>query len=391
MIIISKKQTIVYNKNMPYFLAENAALKWLETPSVYQLNHDELYELDDTSFAFFKMCLSETGGTTKDSAFVDYCLEEGILIPDKASARHPPVIRAPEPSLRYLELQVTNACNLRCKHCYIDGGPARELSVEQVRGVLEEFEEMQGLRVMITGGEPLLHSEFPAINELLSDVAVRATLFTNGLLLTDRVLKDLNVHEIQISIDGLEHAHDSIRGRGAYKQATEALQRSLDAGFDTSIATMVHPGNRGDFETMEQMFKHMGIKDWTVDIPCETGRLKSNREFYLTPEEGGTYLAYGYGGGLHSTGAGYACGLHLMAVMPDGRTAKCTFYGDEAAGTIDEGLRACWSRIRPLKLGTLPCDCDYREVCRGGCRYRAELLDGAGGKDLYRCALYGIV
>jgi len=33
---------------------------------------------------------------------------------------------------------------------------------------------------------------------------------------------------------------------------------------------MIHPGNRGDFDAMERLFKSLGVKDWTVDVPCAT-------------------------------------------------------------------------------------------------------------------------
>ena len=46
---------------MTYFLARQAILKWLETPSVYDIKKDELYELDDESFEFLKLCASENG------------------------------------------------------------------------------------------------------------------------------------------------------------------------------------------------------------------------------------------------------------------------------------------------------------------------------------------
>ena len=171
----------------------------------------------------------------------------------------------------------------------------------------------------------------------------------------------------------------------------EAVRNALEAGFDVSIATMALPGNLRDFDEMESLFKGLGIKDWTVDIPCITGRLKDHAEFHLKPEKGGKYLGYGYGAGLHGTGQGFGCGLHLMSVLADGKVAKCTFYADHAVGTIGQGLKACWDRIQPIKLKTLGCDCEYLDVCRGGCRYRAELLDGKNGRDLYRCTLYGIL
>ena len=274
------------------------------------------------------------------------------------------------------------------RHCYIGQRKDKELSLSQIRKVLGEFEEMQGLRVLITGGEPLLHSRFEKINEMLPQFCIRKILFTNGLLLSKKTLKNLNVDEIQISIDGLEKAHESLRGKGTFKKAIEAVKSAIDTGFEVSISTMVHPENLGDFDKMEALFKGLGIKDWTVDVPCISGRLEKNAEFHISPEKGGKYLAYGYGDGLHSGASGFACGLHLMSVMADGRTAKCTFYADRDAGNIKDGLRECWQKIKPIRLTELKCDCKHIELCRGGCRYRAELLGESMGKDLYRCALY---
>jgi radical SAM protein with 4Fe4S-binding SPASM domain len=376
---------------MSYYLARRAVLKWLEIPSVYQIAKDELYELDSASFNFLKNCASHDGCASKNSAFVDYCMEEGLLTTTRGAAQRSALKQAPEPSLRYLELQITDACNLRCKHCYIGNTSHQELPVEKVKAVLREFEEMQGLRVMITGGEPLVHSKFHEINEMLPDFFIRKVLFTNGVLLTKENLKTLKVDEIQVSLDGLAPAHDIIRGNGTFKRSLDAMQYALDAGFDVSVSTMVHKQNRTDFDEMEQLFNKMGVKGWTVDVPCLIGRMKEHEELSVSPEESGKYLGYGYGNGLHSSTQGYGCGLHLMAVMADGNIAKCTFYGDKPVGTVDHGLKAAWINMQPVRLKDLECDCEYLEICRGGCRYRAELFGGKSGKDPYRCMLYGIL
>ncbi|MEW6416616.1 MAG: radical SAM protein [Nitrospirota bacterium] len=395
---------------MRYFLDRDAVLKLIEKPSVYHIAKDDLYELDSDSFEFLNNCASESGCNVKENDFIDYCLKEGILTVDKVSVKRPPLIKSPHPSLRYLELQITNKCNLKCKHCYINppsppfskGGKGgfeklsskqsfSELSINQIRDILKEFEEMQGLRVLITGGEPLIHKGFKEINKMLPEFFVRKVLFTNGLLLNKKVLKKLNVNEIQISVDGLENAHDSLRGKGTFKRAIEAVKLAIDSNFEVSISTMVHSKNLGEFDEMERLFKDMGIKNWTVDIPCITGRLQENPEFQISPEQGGKYLRYGYGNGLHAGASGYACGLYLMAVMADGRVSKCTFYSDSSVGRIEDGLRECWQRIKPIRLDELKCDCKYIESCRGGCRYRAQLLGDPFGKDLYKCNFYGII
>ncbi len=376
---------------MVYHLSRRAALKWLETPSIYHISKDELYELDSDSFRFLEKCASDDGCSSKDGAFIDYCIEEGLVTRERVTAPRPCLEPSPRPSLRYLELQITSACNLRCRHCYLGEHNDRELPPAAIQSILKEFERMQGLRVLITGGEPLLHSRFKEINEMLPDFLVRKVLFTNGLLLRKDLIGLLKVDEIQVSVDGLEEAHDRLRGSGTFKKVMASMQLAIDAGFDVSVSTMVHRGNLADFDAMERMFKDMGIKDWTVDVPCPAGRLKNNQDVFIGPEEGGRYLGYGFGGGLHASENGYGCGLHLMAVMADGKIGKCSFYNDKTIGSIDEGLGTVWGRLQPVRLTDLQCRCDYLDICRGGCRYRAELLEGKGGRDRYRCMLYGLL
>jgi len=376
---------------MKYFLTRESILKWLETPSVYHIKKDELYELDDESLEFLKLCSSENGCDSENTEFIDYCMAERLLTTQEISVNRPPLIKSPVPSLRYLELQITDSCNLRCRHCYIGETASKELSIEQITEILKEFEDMQGLRLMITGGEPLLHNNFDALNDLLPDFSIRKVLFTNGLLLGKALLRGLNVDEIQISIDGLEKGHDSLRGTGTFSKAIGAVRLAKEIGFEVSVATMVHTKNLDDFDEMEKLFSDLGIKDWTVDVPCITGRLESNREFQVRPETGGKYLRYGYGAGLHAGETGFGCGLHLLSVMADGKVTKCTFYSDRPAGSINEGLRQCWERTTPVSLKDLSCDCQYLESCRGGCRYRAELLGDPLGKDLYKCFLHDII
>jgi len=224
-----------------YRLSEKFVLRWLESPSLYDPGNDELYELDDAGFRFLQSCASpeecDTGvgcdagagcsTPEADSEFIDYCLAEGILTLDSKAARRPPVIKSPIPSLRYLELQITDRCNLRCKHCYIGASKNKELSLIQLKAVLEEFEAMQGLRLLITGGEPLMHSHFAEFNEILPSYFFRKILFTNGLLLDQKLLGNLNVDEIQFSVDGMEHGHDALRGPGTFRKVMNSIEAAL--------------------------------------------------------------------------------------------------------------------------------------------------------------------
>lgn len=375
-----------------YYLSDECFLKWLETPCIYNIKKDELYELDNNAFDFLKKCASRDGcSKPADIKFLDYCLSEGILISKPFNLKMPPVIKSPIPSLRYLELQITDKCNLKCKHCYIGKPDNNELSIYEIKAVMDEFEEMQGLRLLITGGEPLMHAGFRKLNAILPEYGFRKILFTNGLLLNKELLKELNIDEIQFSIDGMERGHDAIRGKGTYEIVMNKIKDVVEQGFAVSVATMVHKKNLDEFDEMDSLFRAMGIKDWTVDVPCISGNLKENPTIQVTEETAGRYLNYGFGEGLHGGGEGFACGLHLMSVLANGNVCKCAFYSHAPVGNISESLRKCWQTKMPLKVEELECfrlSCEFINACRGGCRFRAG---DAYKKDLYKCYSYGII
>jgi radical SAM protein with 4Fe4S-binding SPASM domain len=382
---------------MHYYLSDGFVLKWLENPSIYDIKNDELYELDIEAVEFLLRCAGPAGcnDSEANNLFIEYCLSEEILTTKKIVVQRPPLIKSPVPSLRYLELQITDRCNLMCKHCYIGNPENNELSIKDMKRILNEFEDMQGLRLLITGGEPLIHNDFAVLNSLLPTYSFRKILFTNGLLMNKRLLKDLNVEEIQFSVDGMEHGHDMLRGKGTYRIVMQKIQDAIEAGFAVSIATMVHRENLNEFDEMNNLFKKMGIRDWIVDIPCVSGNFTNNPELQAPPEIAGKILLnYGFGGGLHGGGEGYACGLHLASVLANGDICKCTFYSDRPLGNIKGGLKKAWLRIKPVRIEELECfkiSCRYINECRGGCRFRAEITEGASNKDIYKCYGYGII
>ncbi|MBM4315752.1 MAG: SPASM domain-containing protein, partial [Deltaproteobacteria bacterium] len=120
-----------------------------------------------------------------------------------------------------------------------------------------------------------------------------------------------------------------------------------------------------------------------------TGALEDHRDLAVPIEQATPFLEYAYGGGYHGSSAGYGCGRHLMAVMPDGQAVKCGFYRDKPLGnTRNMSLMACWMMMEPIPLDRLECrTCSAVDTCRGGCRFRAP---HPLAPDPVMCALYGI-
>ncbi len=375
-----------------YVLGRDILLRRLEEPMVYNVRTDDLFEVDDEAFSLLARC-AEHGGIpeadVRDLSFSETCLSEGILAlrnTPGAPRRRQSIDPAPVPSLRYLEVQITRRCNLSCGHCYLGEAEPRDLDARVFRRAVEDFDRLQGLRLLISGGEPLMHPSFEAINDVLGASPLRKVLLTNGLLLP-RWLDRLNVHEVQVSIDGLEPSHDALRGAGTFTRAWDALEKTLEAGLDVSVATVVHKGNYHDLPRLEGLIRDLGLSEWNVDIPCPSGRWAENE---LTADEMAHALSFGFGGSLHGGGGAWTCGAHLMAITPEGRAAKCGFYGHNPVGPVEDGLAPLWERIPRDRLNTLRCQCSFIDECRGGCRFRAETAGDVHEPDPAKCALYGV-
>ena len=371
-------------------LHPQAFLKRLENPFVYHRGRDELYEIDEKALQFLSQCdgLRRGGELTSDGEFVAFCREEGLL--ETSDRPHPRTIdigKAPTPSLRYLELQLLHQCNLRCRHCYLGPPRPERLTLGEALGISREFSQRGGLRLLISGGEPLLYPELPRYLSETRGLSVRRILLTNGTLITRQNITGLELEEIQVSLDGWRQGHEKLRGPGTFDRAIRGIRIARDAGIPVSIATMVHRGNLREFDQLARFVEEIGAVEWGVDLPCLAGSLEEHSDLMISPEEAVPYLNFSFGGGYHGSSEGYACGRHLMTVLPSGQAVKCGFYQNRPLGDARQGLIACWLRLKQIPLAKLECrDCRVLADCAGGCRYRAAK---PLGKDPLMCALYG--
>ncbi len=375
-------------KNRSIILAPQAVLKNLEERYLYDIEKDELYELNEDAYQFLlRICRGESPPARReDDEFIQFCLSENLITFSEAPLQRKISLNpSPVPSLRYLELQITNRCNLQCRHCYIGDNAHQDLSREQVQRVLDEFEEIQGLRLLLSGGEPLLHPHFWEVNEVLGDYAFRSVLLSNGTLISKEVAKKLRVHEVQISLDGMKEGHESLRGRGTFEKTMMGIGHLQEANIRVSVATMIHRRNLSEFDQLASLLQSRNIVEWNVDVPCVEGRLKENQDLQVSPSEAGPFLGYGFGGGFHGSSKNFTCGAHLCAIISNGTVCKCGLFSREPAGSIGEGLRTCWARVPRILLKDLACNCPVIEECRGGCRYRAKIQSNLFQPDLFQC------
>jgi GTP 3',8-cyclase len=112
-----------------------------------------------------------------------------------------------------LRLSVTDRCNFRCQYCMpADGLPwlerAEILSFEEIERLVSLFGEMGVRDVRLTGGEPLVRRDFPALARRLCalDELDEVSVTTNGYLLARdaEALVAAGVDRFNVSIDSLQ-------------------------------------------------------------------------------------------------------------------------------------------------------------------------------------------
>jgi MoaA/NifB/PqqE/SkfB family radical SAM enzyme len=96
----------------------------------------------------------------------------------------------------------------------------REITEEDLKPHVDSFRALKVRWAVFSGGEPLLHSDLPALFRLLRQERVRLTLLTSGLSLERHAaFISSTFDDVIVSIDGPPEVHDRIRGiKGAYRQ-----------------------------------------------------------------------------------------------------------------------------------------------------------------------------
>ncbi|WP_245676863.1 radical SAM protein [Oligoflexus tunisiensis] len=149
-----------------------------------------------------------------------------------------------------VQLDITNACNLACTHCYHPHHSNKGfISIAQWSDILDQIEAF--LRkysfnpyFMICGGEPLISPILKPIIEKIKRIWPDSSILilSNGTIQKSEILDYLsgfNV-EFQISLDGPDASrHDQVRGIGNFEKSCEGIRLFKSKGFRVSILSIL--------------------------------------------------------------------------------------------------------------------------------------------------------
>lgn len=188
---------------------------------------------------------------------------------------------------------ITDDCDQRCKHCYIfseDSGKAIDsMSWEQLEAVYWNCMDFCTVYrrlpyFYLTGGDPILHTHFWDLLELLHQHSVPFTIMGNPFHLDDEVcrrLKSLGCEKYQLSVDGTRWTHDWFRKAGSFDITMEKIGTINRAGIKSVVMTTVSGTNIGQVPEIIDKVVEAGVGIYAFARYCPTS---GEKDVGIAPE-----------------------------------------------------------------------------------------------------------
>jgi uncharacterized protein len=295
----------------------------------------------------------------------------------------------PPPQLLNLYIHVTYACNLSCKHCYAEASPKRleTMTVKDILHLAKEAAELGFRKIVITGGEPLMHPERDALLKGLASLCPeiypsKIILRTNLTVTADDTLLEtlaMSADFIVVSVDGDEVTHDARRGKGAYARTVQNLirLRCFLPGERLVLTAVLTAGEVEGIpgDSVRSLAEELGAEVRLKPL-LPLGRARDKMisiDAYSSLEEEGAETV------LEHTSVRSTCGLGMnISVAPDGECFPCHALSTRAfslGNACKTGLKEIvqserFEFLRQMTVDKNPhcSNCAFRYLCGGYCR-----------------------
>ena len=172
-------------------------------------------------------------------------------------------------------LEITQACNCKCLHCYQGNEhiPAQTvLSLEDWRRAIYQLSELNVSRVVVIGGEPCVHKDLYAILSELCKNRINTTLFTNATIINSELMHFLiqnrNLVSVKVSLYGDNPAtHDLItQSPGSFDQVVANVKRLTSQGVTVDVAVVAMRENQDALEHIGDFARSIGANYSKFDV-----------------------------------------------------------------------------------------------------------------------------
>ena len=176
-----------------------------------------------------------------------------------------------------------SACNCKCVMCDIwkDNKNLKQLTENDIQGLLSSLKKFGTREVVMSGGEALLNPNFFRLCEILHQQKIKISLLSTGLSLKKNAEQILDwIDNIIVSLDGNEEVHDRIRNiPNAFQKLKEGVQliKSIDPKFRITARTVIHKLNFRLWHSIIESAKEIGL-DQISFLPADVSSHAFNRE-----------------------------------------------------------------------------------------------------------------
>lgn len=195
---------------------------------------------------------------------------EGKYVARREIGRYPLWSGSRRPSLRHLDIELTERCDSACIHCCInlpaknETARGRELKTGEWKEILRQVGGLGALSVRFTGGEPLLREDFAELYLFARRMGLKVMLFTNARRITTE-LADLfaripPLERIEITVYGMrKESYEAVtRIPGSHAEFRRGVEFLWARKVPFVVKGALLPPNRGEMEEFER---------WAATIP----------------------------------------------------------------------------------------------------------------------------
>lgn len=173
---------------------------------------------------------------------------------------------------RNVFFHILTACNLRCRHCYINTEQhgTTTLPKETIERWLKLFyDPLKKSNLVFLGGEPTLHPELAACVKFAKEMGYSVTVDSNGFLLNDFLHSTTpnNLDYLSFSLDGPDpEVNDPLRGRGVFEICVNNIGKAVALGFRVSLIYTVSSKNIDHLHRMIPLLTKLGVKRFFIQV-----------------------------------------------------------------------------------------------------------------------------
>lgn len=172
----------------------------------------------------------------------------------------------------------TNACTARCLHCSSNSAVRMpdELKTDEVRDLIDELADAGVVDLGISGGEPLIRKDLLQIIAHAKRRGMSVGIGSNGAKLGHeraKALASAGLDRLQISLDGLEAAHDELRRwPGLFRRALLSIQVAQAAGPRVHVCCTINRLNFAQLDEFASVVATLGVRRINFSRFVPTGR-----------------------------------------------------------------------------------------------------------------------